>query len=121
MCSGRKRFLALLLSCVAACGGAAAQPTGRRAPDLTKEPTGFIRPAPLAWFASHHHRPDGLSEAYAYSSLFAYALDIPAGAKTLTLPDDERVRVLAVTVSDEADAVRPAQPLFDWLERAHGR
>jgi alpha-mannosidase len=78
---------------------------------------GFIKPAPLAWFASHHHRPDGLSEAYAYSYLFAYALDIPAGAKTLKLPDDERVRILAVTVSDESDAVRPAQPLFDWLER----
>jgi alpha-mannosidase len=78
---------------------------------------GFIKPAPLAWFASHQHRADGLSEAYAYSYLYAYALDIPAGAKTLTLPDDERVRVLAVTVSDESNAVRPAQPLFDWLER----
>jgi alpha-mannosidase len=86
--------------------------------EMTGIKPGFIKPAPLAWFASHHHRPDGLSEAYAYSYLFAYALDLPAGAGTLTLPDDERVRVLAVTVSDEGDAVRPAQPLFDWLERA---
>jgi alpha-mannosidase len=89
--------------------------------EMTGIKPGFIKPAPLAWFASHHHRADGLSEPYAYSYLFAYALDIPAGARTLTLPDDERVRVLAVTVSDEADAVRPAQPLFDWLERAPGR
>lgn len=89
--------------------------------EMTGIKPGFIKPAPLAWFASHHHRPDGLSEAYAYSYLFAYALDIPAGAKTLTLPDDGMVRVLAVTVSDESDAVRPAQPLFDWTERAHGR
>ena len=36
---------------------------------------------------------------------------------TLTLPDDEKVRVLAVTVLAEGGAVRPAQPLFDWLER----
>ena len=84
--------------------------------EMTGIRPGFIKPAPLAWFASHHHRADGLSEAYAYSYLYAYALDIPAGAKTLTLPDDGRVRVLAVTVSDESDAVRPAQPLFDWLE-----
>ncbi len=86
--------------------------------EMTGIRRGFIKPAPLAWFASHRHKPDGLSEAYAYSYLFAYALDVPAGAKTLTLPDDERVRVLAVTVSDEAHAVRPAQALFDALEIA---
>lgn len=85
--------------------------------EMTGLKPGFIKPAPVAWFASHHHRADGLSEAYRYSYLYAYALDIPAGAKTLTLPDDDKVRVLAVTVSDEGDAVRPAQPLFDWLER----
>jgi len=85
--------------------------------EMTGIKPGFIKPAPIAWFASHRHRPDGLSEPYAYSYLFAYALDIPAGAKTLTLPDDEKIRVLAVTVSDEGDGVRPAQPLFDWLER----
>jgi alpha-mannosidase len=110
--------------------GASPQTAARiRSPQYRQDPyaemtgikPGFIKPAPLAWFASHHHRPDGLSEAYAYSYLFAYALDIPAGAKTLTLPDDEKVRVLAVTASDEGGAVRPAQPLFDWLERAPGR
>ncbi|MDT5268489.1 MAG: alpha-mannosidase [Acidobacteriota bacterium] len=85
--------------------------------EMTGIKPGFIKPAPLAWFASHHHRADGLSEAYSYSYLFAYVLDIPSGAKTLTLPNDDKVRVLAVTVSDEGDAVRPAQPLFDWLER----
>ncbi|HEX8335824.1 MAG TPA: glycoside hydrolase family 38 C-terminal domain-containing protein, partial [Pyrinomonadaceae bacterium] len=84
--------------------------------EMTGVKPGFIKPAPIAWFASHRHGADGRSEAYAYSYLFAYALDIPAGAKTLTLPDDERVRVLAVTVSDESGAVRPAQPLFDSLE-----
>ncbi|HEX8146812.1 MAG TPA: glycoside hydrolase family 38 C-terminal domain-containing protein [Pyrinomonadaceae bacterium] len=106
--------------------GASAETAARiRSPQYRHDPyaemngirPGFVKPAPLAWFASHHHRADGLSEAYAYSYLFAYALDIPAGAKTLTLPDDDRVRVLAVTVSDEANAVRPARPLFDSLER----
>ncbi|MBV9928687.1 MAG: alpha-mannosidase [Acidobacteria bacterium] len=86
--------------------------------EMTGIEPGFIKPAPIAWFASHHHRADGLSEAYRYSYLFAYALDIPAGAKTLTLPDDEKIRVLAVTVSDESHAVRPTQPLFDWLEQS---
>jgi alpha-mannosidase len=86
--------------------------------EMTGVRPGFIKSAPVAWFASHRHTAEGASEAYSYSYLFAYALDIPAGAKTLTLPRDERVRVLAVTSSDEGARVRPAQPLFDSLERA---
>jgi alpha-mannosidase len=78
----------------------------------------FIKPAPIAWFASHRHNAQGASEAYSYSYLFAYALDIPPGAKTLTLPVDDKIRVMAVTVSDEGGRVRPLQPLFDTLERA---
>ncbi len=78
---------------------------------------GFIKQAPVAWFASHRHLQDGTNDPYAYSYLFAYSLEVPAGAKTLTLPDNDRIRVLAVTVSDEGRAVRPAQPLFDTLQR----
>ena len=85
--------------------------------EMTGIRPGFIKPAPLAWFASHRHDASGASEAYSYSYLFAYALDVPAGAKTLTLPVDDRVRVLAVTVSDEGGRVRPSQFLFDTLER----
>jgi alpha-mannosidase len=85
--------------------------------EMTGIRPGFIKPAPIAWFASHHHDAAGASEAYAYSYLFAYALDIPARAETLTLPHDDKLRVFAVTVSDEGETVRPAQPLFDSLER----
>jgi alpha-mannosidase len=85
--------------------------------EMTGLAPGFIKRAPLAWYASHHHRADGASEPYAYSYLFAYALELPPGARTLTLPDDERLRVLAVTVSDEGAGLRPARPLYDTLER----
>ncbi len=44
-------------------------------------------------------------------------IEIPAGATTLTLPENERIRILAVTVSDEGGPVKPAHPLFDTLER----
>ena len=76
----------------------------------------FIKRAPLAWFASHRHTPAGVNEAYAYSYLFAYTLDVPAGAKTLTLPNDENVRILAITGSNERTGVKPAYPLYDTLE-----
>jgi alpha-mannosidase len=77
---------------------------------------GFIKRADIAWFASHRHATDGSNEAYAYSYLFAYAIDLPAGARTLVLPDNERIRILAITVADEPAMIRPAQPLYDTLE-----
>jgi alpha-mannosidase len=80
---------------------------------------GFIKRADVAWFASHRHNSAGANEAYDYSYLFAYAIDAPAGARTLTLPDNERVRVLAITVANAAPEVRPAAPLYDTLSYAH--
>ena len=50
----------------------------------------------------------GFVKPYHYSYLFAYDLDIPPGATTLTLPDNEAVRILAVTVSDEGPAIVPS-------------
>jgi alpha-mannosidase len=78
---------------------------------------GFIKRAPVAWFASHRHDTDGSNEPYAYSYLFAYAVDVPAGAGTLTLPFNDRIRILAVTVADEASYIRSAHPLYDTLDR----
>jgi alpha-mannosidase len=78
---------------------------------------GFIKRAPLGWFASHRHTPSGTNEAYAYSYLFVYTLDVPANARTLTLPNNDRVRVLAITGSNESGGIKPAAPLYDTLER----
>ncbi len=76
---------------------------------------GYIKRAPVAWFASHNHAADGSNEPYSYSYLFAYAVALRARA--LTLPDNPRIRVLAITVAEEAPEVHPAQPLYDTLER----
>ncbi len=78
---------------------------------------GYIKRTPVAWFASHRHTSDGANEAYAYSYLFAYELDLMAGVKTLRLPNNEKIRVLAVTVSGELAQAFPAQPLYDTLDR----
>jgi alpha-mannosidase len=78
---------------------------------------GFVKRAPVAWFASHRHTADGANEPYQYSYLFAYSFDVPPGAKTLTLPNNDRIRILAVTVANQAPAVRAVQPLSDTLER----
>ena len=78
---------------------------------------GYIKPASVAWFASHRHASDGTNEPYAYSYLYAYAIDVPAGAKTLTLPTNERIRILAITVTNQGVQARPAQVLTDYLEK----
>jgi alpha-mannosidase len=76
---------------------------------------GFIKPATLAWYASHHHTADGLNEPYQYSYLFVYPIDLPSHAKTLTLPSNNKIRVLAVSVAKEEPDVSPAHPLYDTL------
>jgi alpha-mannosidase len=58
----------------------------------------YLKKAPVAWFSSHRHATDGSNDPYAYSYLYAYTLDIPAGATTLALPVNERIKVMAVTV-----------------------
>jgi alpha-mannosidase len=86
-------------------------------PQYTGLQPGFIKRAPVAWFASHRHTPDGGNEPYSYAYLFVYALDLPAGAGSLTLPENDKIRILAVSVAHQADDVRPAQPLYDTLDR----
>jgi alpha-mannosidase len=57
----------------------------------------------------HNVTADAVPEPYMYSYLFAYAIDLPAGARTITLPDNKRIRILAMTVADEPWVVTPAQ------------
>jgi alpha-mannosidase len=76
---------------------------------------GFVKPAGLAWFASHHHTPDGLNEPYQYSYLFAYPIDIPENARTLTLPNNDKIRILAISVAEENPTLDLAQSLYDNL------
>ena len=94
-----------------------APPRTRTVMEYTGLTPGFIKPAPLAWYASHHHNADGSNEPYAYSYLFAYPIDVPAGAKAITLPNNDKIRILAITAARENGSVHPAQPLYDTLER----
>lgn len=91
------------------------EPSPRYPGDYTGLRRGFIKPAEVAWYASHHHTAKGLNQPYAYSYIFAYALDLPPGAKTLTLPTNPNVRIMAVSVANVGAAVTPAAPLFDEL------
>lgn len=79
---------------------------------------GYVKTADLAWYASHHHTADGLNQPYQYSYLFAYAIDVPSGECRLTLPNNDKIRFLAISTANEAPKLRPAYPLYDTLNRA---
>jgi alpha-mannosidase len=92
-------------------------PSPRYPEDYVGLEAGFIKPATLAWYVSHHHTPDGLNEPYQYSYLFAYTIDVPAGTKTLTLPNNDKIRILAVSVAEDNPPLKAAAPLYDTLDR----
>jgi alpha-mannosidase len=79
---------------------------------------GYIKRASLAWYCSHHHDASGKNVAYSYSYLFGYSIDVPAGARTITLPKNDKVRILAISVAQENPAIHPARPLYDTLGRS---
>jgi len=74
---------------------------------------GYIKRADLAWYCSHHHNAAGENVPYAYSYLFAYSIDLPAGTRTIKLPDNDKIRIMAVSVADENAELKPLQPLYD--------
>jgi alpha-mannosidase len=75
----------------------------------------FVKTDNIAWFASHCHNAYPMrNEAYQYCYLFKYEIEIPAGAKTLILPDNKGIKLLALTVtSPQTVEVKPLQPLYD--------
>ena len=81
---------------------------------------GFIKRADLAWYSSHRHDATGKNVSYSYSYLFGYAIDLPAGAHTLKLPDNDKLRILAISVAEENPGVTSAQPLYDELPSTNG-
>jgi alpha-mannosidase len=76
---------------------------------------GFIKRADLAWYCSHHHDAAGKNISYSYSYLFGYELDLPDGAKSIKLPNNDKIRILAISVANENPEVTPVQPLYDVL------
>ena len=85
--------------------------------DLERLAPAFLKGGRPAWWASHRHAK-GQDDVYAYSYLFAIAVDIPAGARAMTLPKDPRVKVFAATAATLDNAgLRPLQPLFPDLFR----
>ena len=81
------------------------------AADIDRIQRAFVKRDEIAWIGSHRHAPSG-NQVYAMSYLFAYAIDLPAGAREVRLPNDARIRILAATVVNEPGRARPASALY---------
>jgi alpha-mannosidase len=76
--------------------------------------TGFIKRDTIAWFCTHRHQRDLGNESYQFSYIFKYAMDVPEGAANVTLPDNDSIKIFAMTLSNnENDATKTATPLYD--------
>jgi alpha-mannosidase len=75
---------------------------------------GYIKRAPVVWFATHHNTPSG-DAFYSFSYIFQFDYDLPVGVNSVTLPDNSKIRILAMSVSQEWAATPPGAPLYDTL------
>jgi alpha-mannosidase len=83
--------------------------------EMTGIKSGYINRADVAWYNSHHHNSAGENVAYSYSYLFAYPIDLPTGTKTIQMPDNDKIRILAISVAQENPEVKAVQSLYDVL------
>jgi alpha-mannosidase len=93
------------------------RPVSPRYPDdyIGLQP-GYLKPASVAWYASHQHTADGLNQPYRYAYLFAYPIEVSGSAKTLKLPNNDKVRILAISTVEGNPELNAAQQLFDTLK-----
>jgi len=78
-----------------------------------KEP--FLKHDNIAWFASHwHFGYPTRNEPYNYSYIFKYEISLSANTHTITLPDNAKIKVFAITAAKKfADDIKILQPLTD--------
>jgi len=78
-----------------------------------KEP--YLKQDNIAWYASHwHFGYPTRNEPYSYSYIFKYAVYVPAHAKTITLPANNKIKIFAITAAQNTrDELKILQPLSD--------
>jgi alpha-mannosidase len=75
----------------------------------------FVKRDNIAWFASHRHLAyPTKNDAYQYCYIYKYKINLRPGAKSITLPTNENIKIFAITVAkSKAGDAQPLQPLYD--------
>lgn len=78
----------------------------------TDHTQGYLKEAQVAWVGTHRHSLEG-DHPYEFTYLFKFAIELPAGATEVTLPDAPGIVLFAATAAEEPyAAARPLSPLF---------
>lgn len=75
----------------------------------------YVKRDDIAWFASHRHQAyPSKNLAYQYCYLYQYELKVPAGIRSIKLPNNDKIKVLAITAVDgSGGTAKPLHPLYD--------
>ncbi len=73
---------------------------------------GYVKDARIAYIGTHRHSASA-DEAYEFTYMFLLKVDVPQGATSLTLPDDEHIILFAATLADDQQSATPATKLFE--------
>lgn len=72
---------------------------------------GFVKREEVAYVGTHRHAPEG-NQPYIPTYLFLYAIDLPPRLPQVQLPNNDKIRILAVTVVHDRYRLWPATPLY---------
>lgn len=73
---------------------------------------GFLKQAEIAYVGTHRHASNG-DQAYDFTYMFKFGIDIPKGANSIILPNNEKIILFAATLVDEQmQPVKAASQLF---------
>ena len=73
---------------------------------------GYLKDGRIAYVGTHRHSASA-DEAYEFTYMFLLKLDVPQGATSVTLPDDEHVILFSATLADDQQSAVPAMKLFE--------
>lgn len=73
---------------------------------------GYLKDAEIAYIGTHRHAP-GEDQAYEFTYMFKFGIDIPKGATSFILPKNDKVVLFAATLAkEELPEVTAASELF---------
>ncbi|WP_455584831.1 glycoside hydrolase family 38 N-terminal domain-containing protein [Bacteroides sp.] len=78
----------------------------------TNHTKGYLKDAEIAYIGTHRHAP-GEDQAYEFTYMFKFGIDIPKGATSFILPKNDKVVLFAATLAkEELPEVTAASELF---------
>jgi len=74
----------------------------------------YLKHDNIAWFSSHYHFGyPSANVPYEYAYIFKYEIDLDKQTKKISLPDNSRIKILAMTlVQDKRDDIKPLKPFI---------